>query len=109
METKRRCAIQSPGESCAASRVFSHSAERINSRILTVSPVLHIAFFRSQPSSRDHGAFLGSRVSGSKARQIGSGTESFSHASGKRLLSEITASAGFATGVLPLLKRFFHP
>src|SRR5260370_25114368 len=100
-DSKRCCATQLSGLTRTPIRAFSHSPGRIHSRTLIVSPVLHIAVFKSQPSSRDHGASRGSRVSGSKARHAGNAVESFSQVSGKRLLSEITAKAGLATRVFP--------
>src|SRR5437667_6172840 len=108
-ELKRRCATQLSGERSTCNRVFSQSTGCINSRILTVSPVLHNAVLSNQPSSLDHGASRGSRVSGSKARQVANCVESFSHTSGNRLLSEMTAGGGFATRVLPPRKKCFHP
>src|SRR6267142_5980070 len=108
-DSKRRCAIQRPGLNRTPISVRNHSSGRIHSRTLTVSPVLHIAAFSSQPSSRDHGAFRGSRLSGSKAHHVGNVMESFSQTSGKRLLSEMTASAGLATRVLPPLKKWLQP
>ncbi len=108
-DSKRRCATQWFGDSCTASRVRSHSPGRMNSRTQTVSPVLHMAVFTSQPSSRDQGVSRGLRVSGSKARQAGRAVESFSHTSGKRLLSDTTASAGLATRVLPPRKKYSQP
>jgi hypothetical protein len=77
--------------------------------MLTVSPVLHIAVFTSQPSSRDQFACLGSRVSGSNASQAGRSAESLSQTSGKRLLSLMVAKAGFATGVFPPRKSSLQP
>src|SRR5947207_15962774 len=106
---KRRCATQLPGNNCTATRVRSHSPGRINSRMLTVSPVLHSAVLSNQPSSPDHGTSRGSRVSGSKVLHVGSAMERHSHTRGNRLLSEMTASAGLATGVRPPRKSNSHP
>src|SRR5260221_8587230 len=107
--SKRRCATQLPGDIVTARRVRSQSAGCIHSRELIVSPVLHMALFSSQPSSLHQGAFRGSRVSGSNARHADNEVESFSQTSGKRLLSEITESAGLATRVRPLRKKYFQP
>src|SRR6266850_3083691 len=87
----------------------SHALCDIKSLLHTVSPLLHIAVFNSQVSSEDHGASRGSRVSGKRVRQVGIRVESWSQTRGKRLLSEITASGGFATGVFPLRKSFSQP
>src|SRR5258707_13698685 len=108
-DSKRRCATQLPGDNCTASRVRRQCAGRINSRTVTVSPVLHIALFNSQPSSRDHGTSRGSRVSGSKEFHVGKALESFYHSRGKRLLSDLTASGGLAMRVLPPRKKYSQP
>src|SRR6267378_1705513 len=108
-DSKRLCATHLAGDSKTLRRVCSQSFGCINSPILTVSPLLHIAVFTNQPSSLDHAASRGSRVSGSKARQVGSSPEISSHVSGKRLLSLITDNAGLATGVFPPRKKYLHP
>src|SRR5437899_3731223 len=87
----------------------SHALCDIKSLMHTVSPLLHIAVFNSQLASEDHGASRGSRVSGKSVRQAGIRVDSWSRTRGKRLLSEIVARGGFATGVFPPRKNCSQP
>ena len=101
---EHRCTTQLPGDSRTANRVRSHCRGGINSRMLTVSPVLHIAVFTSHPSSRDQGAFRGSRVSGNNARQVGNEVESSPKQGQTVCFQNNSQKAGFTFAGFPAAK-----
>src|SRR4051794_11799618 len=98
----------------ATQREGNHRTERstllqvrrsTESREVTVSPVLQKAVLSSQLGSDCQGTWRGSRVSGRRARQVGSEVDKASQRRGKRLLSEMSAAPLLVTGVRPPRRR----
>src|SRR5436190_8732652 len=96
---KRRCATHELRRKMTSQLRRRHCAGVMRLRILTVSPVLHMAVLSNQPSFERQGTSRGSHVSGRSERHVGIGVFKRGHVSGNRLLSVITATPGFATGV----------
>src|SRR5213595_1630694 len=95
---KRRCATHELRRKKTSQPKRRHCTGVMRLRILTVSPVLHMAVLSNQLSSARQGASRGSRVSGRSERQVGKSVFKCRHVRGNRLLSVITAMPGFATG-----------